>query len=240
MIVSVHARRIRPSVFAVAAVVLGAIMAAATTSAVAWWNHRPPAPSHIAWLRQHAPPGMVLVPAGWFWMGSDSENADPGSQGKHRVWVPSFYIDRYPVTNREYALFDKEHHCGAGQGQFPVTGVTWSQAAAYLRAKGEVLPTEAEWEKAARGPDGREFPWGNDPGHWLDSTVRHRSFTAVDQYREPASPYGVRDMAGTVWQWARDNVQQDASRQIVRGGARGYSPVNDTTYSRGIEGAGVT
>jgi formylglycine-generating enzyme required for sulfatase activity len=203
-------------------------------------SHPTPSPARIAWLRSHTPAGMVFVPGGWFRMGSDAPDADIGSRGVRLVWTPSFYLDKYPVTNRQYAAWNPRRRYPAGHGNYPVTNVTWKDATAYLKAQGETLPSEAEWEKAARGTDGRIYPWGNDPGHILDKLRPHRTFRAVDDYAVPASPYGARDMAGTVWQWMRDNVQGESQRQIIRGGAAGYSLNNDTTYARGLEGAGVT
>jgi formylglycine-generating enzyme required for sulfatase activity len=198
-----------------------------------------PGPDRVAWLKSHAPPGMVLVPAGWFWMGHDDAD-DVTSAGKRRVWTPSFYLDQYPVSKKQYAKFAPGYHYPKSEADYPVTGLTWSQATAYLKSQGKVLPTEAEWEKSARGADGRTFPWGDSAGHWLDSSVGKRSFRSVRAYPQPASPYGAKAMCGAVWQWARDNINGDPKVHVIRGGAAGYATQNDTTFSRGLEGAGVT
>ncbi|HET6387251.1 MAG TPA: SUMF1/EgtB/PvdO family nonheme iron enzyme [Armatimonadota bacterium] len=197
--------------------------------------HRAPAPIRTAWLKAHTPTGMVFVPAGWFRMGGGGAGDD-----SHREWTPAFYIDQYPVTNRQFSAFYRNFHYPKGQGDYPVTNVTWRQATDYLKARGEALPTEAEWEKAARGTDGRVFPWGNSASHWLDTSVKRRAFQPVTKYPQPASPYGAHDMCGTVWQWVRDNRDNNPRQQIIRGGAAGYPRRNDTTFNRGIEGVGVT
>ncbi|MDP7663648.1 MAG: PEGA domain-containing protein, partial [Nitrospinota bacterium] len=109
------------------------------------------------------PPGMVKVPAGWFIMGSNDEDSD--EKPRHRVYLDGFYIDRYPVTNKRFRMagmtpkddYGSEFN-SAGQ---PVVGVTWDQSRDYCSNVGKRLPTEAEWEKAARGTDGRKYPWGN-------------------------------------------------------------------------------
>jgi len=159
---------------------------------------------------------MAVVPAGAFWMGSADgrENEMP----RRRVYLDTFNIDRYEVTNSEYEKFMKA--TGHGTPEFwsdlslnelqqPVVGVTWHDAEAYCKWAKKRLPTEAEWEKAARGTDGRKYPWGNDEP---DSSKANYYFwwlfftrTAhVGSYPNGASPYGVHDMAGNVWEWVAD------------------------------------
>ena len=126
---------------------------------------------------------LVRVPAGEFLMGSDpkvDKDASADEQPQHRLYLPEFYIGKYPVTNEQYAAFVKaarqaapQHwkngQIPAGKGDHPVVDVSWQDAVAFCRwlsqASGKAirLPTEAEWEKAARGSDGRIYPWGNDP-----------------------------------------------------------------------------
>jgi formylglycine-generating enzyme required for sulfatase activity len=161
---------------------------------------------------------MVLVPAGEFMMGSnDYDDEKP----IHRVSLDDYYIDKYEVTTTRYAAFLQATSRAApfrwnevslvGDGQRPVIGVDWNDADAYCRYHGKRLPTEAEWEKAARGTDGRTYPWGNE-----EPTSRHANFnkccdwkgyatlTAVTEHDAGKSPYGAYDMAGNVWEWVAD------------------------------------
>ena len=173
--------------------------------------------------------GMVLIPAGEFQMGSNSE----GSNEKpiHSVYIDAFYMDEYEVTNAEYAAFlnAKGKHTESGKTwlyigstrarieyvagvyrakggyeNHPVTFVTWYGAMAYAAWAGKRLPTEAEWEKAARGNlVGLTYPWGNT----IDSSKANYGgnigdTTAVGKYT--ANGYGLYDMAGNVWEWCLD------------------------------------
>jgi len=143
---------------------------------------------------------------------------------------------RTEVTRGDYAACVEAGRCKPsgdktdGAAKLPITGVDWNDAQAYCKFAGGRLPTEAEWEKAARGTDGREYPWGNDvdcaranwgnfegegpcagknPGHPV----------AVGRYPTGASPYGVLDMGGNVWEWVADKYDQDPGRRVVRGGS---------------------
>ena len=171
--------------------------------------------------------GMVLIPAGEFRMGSNS--GDPDEKPVHSVYVDAFYMDKYEVTNAQYAAFlnAKGKHTeggntwlniGAARVEYvagvyrakggyenhPVTYVSWHGAVAYSKWKGKRLPTEAEWEKAARGNlVGLTYPWGNS----IDSSKanynnRIKDTTAVGKYT--ANGYGLYDMAGNVWEWCLD------------------------------------
>jgi len=166
---------------------------------------------------------MVLIPAGPFTMGSDTGGEDEAPA--HQVDLPAFKIDRFEVTNADFARFveatgyqtDAEkagstntwRSYAEGRDNHPVVKVSWNDARAYCEWAGKRLPTEAEWEKAARGTDGRTYPWGNeyDPKKLNAKDSGIRGTTAVGSYPEGASPYGLLDMAGNVWEWTADWYQ---------------------------------
>ena len=194
--------------------------------------------------------GMVYVPAGEFTMGSVKGDAD--ERPPHKVRLPAFLLDRFEVTVTQYGNCVAAGACKrpraytwqrkvpvAARSSLPVTGVTWRDANAYCRWAGKRLPTEAQWERAARGTEGRVYPWGNtldcaranfgnfaeaglcagkNPGHPLPVGRRKRG----------ASPVGAHDMAGNVWEWVADDYRTypgapaskaAASLKVVRGGS---------------------
>jgi formylglycine-generating enzyme required for sulfatase activity len=177
-----------------------------------------------------APEGMVLVPAGEFIMGFDQ--GAPDERPQRKVFLDAFYIDRYEVTNEEYQRVVPTHTFPKGKERFPVTGVSWEQARAYAEAVGKRLPREAEWEKAARGTDGREYPWGMRFDANLCNTADKKNLgpEEVGSYRAGASPYGCMDMAGNVQEWTADwynayegntDIQKDYGQvfRVLRGGS---------------------
>jgi len=153
---------------------------------------------------------MVVVLAGEFMMGNDDSEAD--EKPAHKVYLDSFHIDKYEVTNDQYGKFMAAAGYGApgywnhkkfNASKQPVVGVSWHQADAYCLWAGKRLPTEAEWEKAARGPEGRRYPWGES---WDSSraNTEHSKIgrtMPVGSYPEGASLYGAHDMIGNVWEW---------------------------------------
>jgi formylglycine-generating enzyme required for sulfatase activity len=163
---------------------------------------------------------MVYVPAGEFTMGSDSGKSD--EQPVHTVYLDAFWIDRTEVTNAMYALCVASGDCQPlinssswtrssyyGNPEFndyPVIYVDWNMANDYCTWAGRRLPTEAEWEKAARGTDERTYPWGNDAtnANLLNYNSNVGDTTAVGTYPNGASSYGALDMAGNVWEWVAD------------------------------------
>jgi len=169
-------------------------------------------------------PELLHIPAGEFLMGSDpSKDKRPSKveQPQHHLSLPEYYIAKTPVTNAQYAVFAEATGCrkpAAGKEDHPVVDVTWHDAVAYSQWLSEAtgkayrLPSEAEWEKAARGTDGRIWPWGNQ---WDAKRCNSREggpghITPVGQYSPQLhpelaeggdSPYGCVDMAGNVWEW---------------------------------------
>jgi formylglycine-generating enzyme required for sulfatase activity len=221
-------------------------------------------PARITWETDDKE--MILIPGGSFVMGCDEGFAKHRPQ--HSVSVEAFYIDRYPVTNQEYKRFiDETGHpvphyhvswCDTrgynwdvetrsfpqDKAYHPVVLVTWEDASAYARWAGKRLPTEAEWEKAARGGDGRIWPWGNeasiDCGNTAEAGIG--GTTPVEQFTPQGdSLFGVADLIGNVWEWTsslfkpypydpcdgRENPVATAWR-VLRGG----SWVNDLYTAR--------
>ena len=167
---------------------------------------------------------MVYVPAGAFDMGS--ENVFFDEEPMHRVILPGYWIDKTEITNGMYALCVKAGGCTSpsnfssstrssyyGNSNFdghPVIYISWFDAVAYCQWVGGRLPTEAEWEKAARGVDGREYPWGNDtPNDNLLNYGGDFDTSKVGFYPLGAGPYGALDMAGNVWEWVSDLYGSD-------------------------------
>jgi formylglycine-generating enzyme required for sulfatase activity len=160
----------------------------------------------------------VFVPAGEFAMGSTNGNAD--EQPVHPVNLDSFWIMQTEVTNGEYQRCVEAGACAKPRGEhwddpafaaYPVVGIAWDDANLYAAWAGGRLPTEAEWEKAARGPNGGAYPWGDDIPN--DSLLNFEEPKGAPQpvgsYPAGASPYGVLDMAGNVEEWIADWYQPD-------------------------------
>lgn len=188
---------------------------------------------------------MKLIPGGPFLMGDDDGPED--ARPRHRVDLPDYWIDKYPVTNAEYAAFlaatghrPPPHWTDGGyppgKGNHPVVSVSWEDAQAYAVWAGKRLPTEAEWEKAARGSDGRAWPWGNtfEPSRCNTREAGRGGTTSVDAHSPQGdSPYGVADMAGNVWEWTADwyqaypgshytNANFGQECRVLRGGSWSY------------------
>jgi serine/threonine-protein kinase len=169
-----------------------------------------------------APEGMLFVPGGTFTMGAD-EGGEPDERPAHAVTLAAFWLDRVPVTNDDWAKCVAERACRpndrasvthAGRDEDflrprqPVVGVSWTDAQKYCARLGKRLPREAEYERAARGDDGRRFAWGNEPPT-PERAVYGRNFghDAPDEVgAHPAGrgPYGHDDLAGNVWEWTDD------------------------------------
>jgi formylglycine-generating enzyme required for sulfatase activity len=176
------------------------------------------------------PAGMVLIPAGEFWMGRTHtasleqaiilERDRRDDQPAHKIQVDAFYIDAHEVTNSEYQRYAdatrgavKPWHWPGGKvaasdERLPVTNVSWTEADSYCRAAGKRLPTEAEWERAARGGlDRKRYPWGDEGGRGRAHTGSATGPTAVGSFA--ANAYGLYDVAGNVWEWTNDWYERD-------------------------------
>lgn len=191
-----------------------------------------------------APVDMVKVPKGPFLYG----------EKKTRVTIPhDYWIDKYPVTNQQYQTFvavggyETQQYWAAdgwtwkltnnitapaywkaekwNKPDHPVVGVSYYEAEAYAAWAGKRLPTEQEWEKAARGEDGRQYPWGDkfdvDRCNCSDSGIEHT--TPVTRYPNGVSLYSCYDMAGNVWEWCASWYEQEQNERVVRGGSW-YNP----------------
>ena len=192
-------------------------------------------------------PNMMFIPAGKFDMGSNDKDAEDDEKPRHTVYLDAFYIDRYEVTNAKYKRFvdanpewekdriPKKYHDGdylkhwngnnypPGKGTHPVVYVSWYAAMAYAEWNGKRLPTEAEWEKAARGDRyGRDYAWGDslDP-HKANFGENIGDTTPVGTY--DMNGYGLYDMTGNVWEWCLDEYDTNfyaisPSRNPLAGG----------------------
>lgn len=186
---------------------------------------------------------MVRIPAGTFVMGTkpDERDAAKEEQPQHEVYVDEFWIDRTETTNAQYRKCVEAGACRPPErnisytresyydneefDDYPVIWVSWDDANAYCKWAGKRLPTEAEWEKAARGIEPRRYPWGDE---WPDGRLvnlcdancgfdyshddiddKYADTSPVGNYPEGANPYGLLDMAGNVWEWVSDWYAED-------------------------------
>ena len=217
------------------------------------------------WSGPHGEPEWITIPAGEFWMGGERRD---GERSVHRIHLNSYLIARVPVTNAQYLLFVQatdhqapdhwqDNRSPKGLESHPVVNVNWNDALAYCRwlsqvtGKAITLPSEAEWEKAARGDkDKREYPWGDtfEAARCNGRPLGLGSTTPVGIFQEGASPYGCLDMSGNVWEWTRsvydeypypvegkalqqreDLGASSSHSRVLRGGSFGH---NDEGYLR--------
>jgi serine/threonine-protein kinase len=176
----------------------------------------------------------VAIPSGSFIKGSAKGADDERPEQKRHTGA--FAIDRTEVTRAAYARCVAARRCPVPaidlgvDPDLPMTDVSWSEARAYCAFAAGRLPTEAEWEKAARGSDGRVYPWGDAPecarANWGNfdgegpcAGENPGRPMPVGSYPSGASPYGVLDLGGNVWEWVADDYAEDTGRRVVRGGS---------------------
>jgi formylglycine-generating enzyme required for sulfatase activity len=217
----------------------------------------PPQTSPTVAVKEVVPEGMALIPAGTYVIGRD--DGDHLAAPKHIVALAAFYIDKTEVTNAEYKRFvETTGHVSPdawggvdfpdGKGNYPVIGIRWQDAKDYSEWARKRLPSEAEWEAAARGSDGRLFPWGD---RWENgvANVGTTGIVQVGSFPAGASPNGVLDMIGNVWEWTADelklypgntgklpeSIESGIVYRVIRGGA--FDSKQDASYRGFVDGS---
>jgi gamma-glutamyl hercynylcysteine S-oxide synthase len=214
---------------------------------------------------------LVEIPAGEFWMGSDAPEGGENERPRRLVKTAAYQIGETPVTNADFEKFVQsgysERSFWSDEGwawlqagairsprfwndqawshylspEQPIVGVSWFEADAFARFSGLRLPSEVEWERAARGDDGRRFPWGDE---WRPDFAAHRGglrqTLPVGHFVQNVSPHGVRDCAGNVWEWCADEYASPAGdgRSPQDGGA-GFAGDGRSARARSVGGASV-
>ena len=180
---------------------------------------------------------MEFISSGQFTMGNNFDDNISNSYPSRTIYVSSFWIDTYEVNNEMYQVFIdktkikapdhwKNGRFSDGKANHPVVGISWNEANEYCHSVNKRLPTEAEWEKAARGIQGFIWPWGN---LWDDSKANTfegevNDTKPIGSYKSGNSPYGVADMSGNVWEWVLDWYDEDYYNQAINADPQG--PIN--------------
>lgn len=166
---------------------------------------------------------MIKIPGGEFKSGPDMKP----------VKVEAFEIDKYEVTNAQFKSFMKEHEIPDGRDNHPVVEISYFDAEAYCKSIGKRIPTMHEWEKAARGDDGRLYPWGpefdSSKANTMESGIGKT--TPVGKFEAGASPYGAMDMTGNVWEWVDAWASDDMRYRYTMGGSFFDDKNNGTVFA---------
>lgn len=190
----------------------------------------PPPPQGVL-----VPEEMIYIPEGEFIMGHPDH--DKTLKGK-KVYASAYLIDKFEISNEQYKKFDPNYQYPEGYDRHPVNYISYNMAVQYLNSVGKRLPTEAEWEKAARGIDGRMFPWGDNvigpPNYGFSGLVTEE----VGKSRALVSPFGAYDMAGNVWEWTSDwysfeNMPKEFEKKfkVIKGGVLTVHLRSDYSYT---------
>jgi len=206
------------------------------------------------------PPGMIFIPEGYFQMGTSSGKEDEAPL--HFVYTKAFFIDKHEVSNARYMEFVEATDYEKPEfwedktlnlPDHPVIGVSWHDAMAYAKWKKRRLPTEAEWEKSARGNDDRLWPWGGkfDKGFFFyfvnifGEDDNYKKTAPINYYQSGASPFGVLNMSGNVWEWCLDWYDENfyrVSPELDPQGPPGkgtYKVLRGGSYLNSIDGVQV-
>ncbi|HKV42963.1 MAG TPA: bifunctional serine/threonine-protein kinase/formylglycine-generating enzyme family protein, partial [Blastocatellia bacterium] len=253
----------KPSRFYAFAGIAAVVLVAVTITAIVL-SRNPPPPKPV--VAPPVPVGMTLIKGATFTMGTNDpinpppKTSDPNAKyfwgPAHQVKVNDFYLDLYEVTNVDYARFVRQTgrkpppqwrggEYPPGESKLPVTSVSWFDATAYAQWARKRLPTEAEWEYAARGTDGRKYPWGNEWSKQLSNSGEEQRGrpVAVGSYPGGVSPSGIYDMAGNVAEWVADEANQypgskakpQPGLHVYRGGSFSFPKEQLITYARWVE-----
>ena len=173
-------------------------------------------PAHV-----EVPKEMVYIPEGEFIYGHAD---DPKTALGRKVFLKAYLIDRYELQRGEYKKINPNFQVAEGKGKFPIAWITFKEARVYCKSAGKRLPSEQEWEKAARGPDGGKWPWGTyqaNPNNGFSGFIPEE----VDQREEWVSPYGIYGMGHNVWEWTADDWDYNGMPgpekglyKVIRGG----------------------
>jgi formylglycine-generating enzyme required for sulfatase activity len=197
----------------------------------------------VAPVAPQAPANMVYIEGGEFMMGGESSEL-PDAKPAHTANVDPFFMDIYEVTNEQYKEFMtstghkepqgwRNGNYPNGQGRYPVVGVDWEDATAYAAWVKKRLPTEAEWELAARGKDGRLYPWGNEWKSGFANVDRASStLSEVDKFANGKSPYGIYAMVGNAGEWTADDfaAYPGGSLSAYYAGKSGLKTIRGSDY----------